>query len=333
MRHDHGIRIGGALLVAVLMAASSLLMAAPALAATKHALAFVTLNGACCGYGYYGGPSGYVDAFVGSTTPTPSVYIPSHQFQLSVMTTTTFTNPPLTPFSINYNDAYNAAWHVKRQHSAAPTTTTTVNIPDKTSTAVGGDFYFPRYGVLRQTPGDHRFGGTLEMVSNLRTRGQFKATYGGYYSFTIMYNATPMWTAPSAVGQYGFIFTGDLTHTYLQYKGKPLAFELPVVGTHMPHTTGTQYVYKEFGYIKTKYTVTGYDNRTALGLNGTLSMVQPTVLNYYAVTVAPPRNNFLLLTNAFVHRTNITFLPEPGSLLMLGSGILTLAGLFRLRMR
>ena len=44
MKHDLGIRIGGALLVAVLMAASSLLMAAPALAQTKKALAHVQQN-------------------------------------------------------------------------------------------------------------------------------------------------------------------------------------------------------------------------------------------------------------------------------------------------
>jgi hypothetical protein len=330
MRHDHGIRIGGALLVAVMMAASSLLMAAPALAATKNALAFVTTDGACCGAGYFGGLSGYVTAFVGSTPSTPSVFIPSGQ--ISRTDTTTFTGP-LTPFSINYNDVHNAAWHVNRQHSAAPTTTTTVNIIDKTSTAVGGDFYFPRYGVLRQTPGAHRFSGTLATVSALHTRGQFVASVGGYYDFTFNANATPMATAPPAVGQSGFVFTGTLIHSSISYKGRPLAFELPVVQTLMPATTGTQYVYKEYGYIQTKYTVAGYDNRTPSGLFGTLSMVQPTVLNYYALTVAPPPTNFLLETQAFVTRTTITFLPEPGSLLMLGCGILTLAGLFRLRMR
>jgi len=88
MRHFHGIRIGGALLVAVLMAASSLLMAAPALAATTKALAFVTQNGACCGAGYYGGLSGLVSASVGSTTPTPSVYIRSGHLSATDTTTT-----------------------------------------------------------------------------------------------------------------------------------------------------------------------------------------------------------------------------------------------------
>jgi hypothetical protein len=34
-----------------------------------------------------------------------------------------------------------------------------------------------------------------------------------------------------------------------------------------------------------------------------------------------------------MYTTTITFLPEPGSLLMLGCGVLTVAGLFRLRMR
>jgi hypothetical protein len=106
MRHDHGIRSGGALLVAVLMAASSLLMAAPALAQTKKALAYVEMNGACCNGGTYSLVAGLVSAFVGSGTGKPTVHIMSNA--LSRKETTTWTGP-LTPFSINYIDLHNAA--------------------------------------------------------------------------------------------------------------------------------------------------------------------------------------------------------------------------------
>ena len=105
MRHDHGIRSGGALLVAVLMAASSLLMAAPALAQTKKALVWGQVDNACCQ------PlAGHTPAFirttlsatVGSTPSTPSVMIKSGL--LSRVSTYTWTGP-LTPFSVNYIDA------------------------------------------------------------------------------------------------------------------------------------------------------------------------------------------------------------------------------------
>jgi hypothetical protein len=329
MRHDHGIRSGGALLVAVLMAASSLLMAAPALAQTKKALAHFQLNGACCNGGTYTGLAGTITVTVGSTPSTPSVRIKSGL--LSRTDTTTWTGP-LTPFSINYIDVRNAAATFKKSHSLAPTATTTVRAGDKTSTAVGGSFYMPRNGTLIQTPGTKRFGGTMGLVSNLHAVGQYVASVG-YYDFYFNANATAMAAPPFSVGQYGFVLTGMLTHSYLQYKGQPLAFDGPAFATFMPSTTGTQYVFQDFGQYITKYTYAGYDNRTPAGLNGTLSLVRPFVLQYFGVVVAPPSYIGWNETQAFMYRNTITFLPEPGSLLTLGCGILTLAGLFRLRMR
>jgi hypothetical protein len=332
MRHYHGIRIGGALLVAVLMAA-------PALAQTKKALAYVQLTGACCNANRpylptgstivpYTVLAGYVSAFVGSGTGKPTVQIMSGA--LSRMDTTIWTGP-LTPISINYNDVHNAAATFKRSHSLAPTMITTVNASLKTSTAVGGTLYMPRYGAMKQKPGTNRFGGTMALVSNLRTKGKYVAS-PGYYDFTFMANATPM-AGISHVGQYGFVISGMLTHTSISWKGQPLAFDAPVVATNMPSTTGTQYLYQPFGYYITQYTYAGYDNRTASGLFGTLSLVRPTVLQYYGVTAANPPTLGWNETQGFMYRNTITFLPEPGSLLMLGCGILTLAGLFRLRMR
>jgi hypothetical protein len=330
MRHNHGIRIGGALLVAVLMAASSLLMAAPALAQTKRALAHVQLNGACCNAGTYSALAGTVSAFVGSTPNAPSVYIRSGA--LSRIETTTWTGPQ-TPFSINYIDLHNGAVTFKKSHSLAPTATTTVRAADKTSTAVGGSLYMPRYGTMMQKPGANRFGGTMGLVSNLRAVGQYKASVG-FYDFYFNAAATAMVAAPFSVGEYGFVLTGMLTHTSLSYKGQPLAFDAPAVATNMPSTTGTQYLYQDFGYYVTQYTYAGYDNRTPNGLYGTLSLVRPFVLQYFGILDVPPAPYAAWNeTQAFMYRNTITFLPEPGSLLMLGCGILTLAGLFRLRMR
>ena len=331
MKHDLGIRIGGALLVAVLMAASSLLMAAPALAQTKKAYLWAQVDNACCNAGgtYTGFFPAFGSATVGSTPSTPSVMIRSGL--LSRVSTYTWTGP-LTPFSVNYIDAHNAAVTFNRQHSLAPTATTTVRAGDKTSTAVGGDFYFPRYGTMMQKPGTHRFGGTMGIVSDLYAYGKYAASVG-YYSFYGSVNPTSMLHGPVSVGQYGFLQTGMFTHSTLQYKGEPLAFDGPAIQTLMPSTTGTQYLYQPFGYYVTQYTWAGYDNRTASGLFGTLSLVSPNVLQYFWVTVAPPQYVAVSETQGFMSRITLTFLPEPGSLLTLGCGILTLAGLFRLRMR
>jgi hypothetical protein len=329
MRHDHGIRIGRALLVAVLMVASSLLAAAPALAQTKRALAHVQINGACCNGGTYSALAGTVSAFVGSATPNPSVYFRSAT--LSRKETTTWTGP-LTPFSINYIDVHNGAVTFKKSHSLAPTATTTVVASDKTSTAVHGTFYMPRYGTSIQTPGQNRFGGTMLLVSNLHAVGQFVASVG-YYDFYLNAAATSMITGTIGVGAYGLALTGMLTHTSISYKGNPLAVDGPAFATLMPSTTGTQYVKAPVGYYVTQYTYAGYDNRTPSGLHGTLSLVRPTVLNYFQKLTAPPPRAFLWENQGFMFRNTITFLPEPGSLLTLGCGILTLAGLVRLRMR
>jgi hypothetical protein len=322
MRHDHGIRIGGALLVAVLMAA-------PALAQTKKALAHVQFNGACCNGGSYTGLAGTITATVGSTPNTPSVMIPSG---LLTRTDTTNWTGPLTPFSYNYIDLHNGPATFKKSHSLAPTAITTVRAGDKTSTAVGGSFYMPRNGTLMQKPGTKRFGGTMALVSNLRAVGQYVASVG-YYDFYFNANATTMATGKITVGQYGFVLSGMLTHSYLQYKGGPLAFDGPAIATFMPSTTGTQYLYQNFGPYITQYTYAGYDNRTPAGLNGTLSLVRPMVLQYFGVMEANPRYIAWNETQGFMYRNTITFLPEPGSLLMLGCGIVTLAGLFRLRVR
>jgi hypothetical protein len=331
MSHDHGIRIGGALLVAVMMAASSLLMAAPALAQTKKAYAQVDLDGACCNAGgaYYA-LAGYISVTVGSTPSTPSVMIP---YGVITRKSTYTWVGPATPFSINYIDARNGAATFKKSHSLAPTMTTTVNAADKVSSpANGGTFYMPRYGTLRQTPGKHRFGGTMLVVSDLHAVGQFRADQG-YYDFYLNAAPTPKITGPIGVGAYGLSLTGMLTHTSISYKGKPLAFDGPAFATLMPSTTGTQYLRAPFGVYVTTYTYAGYDNRTPSGLHGTLSLVRPTVLTYFLREDGPPPIAFAFENQGFMARNTITFLPEPRSLLMLGCGILTLAGLFRLRMR
>ncbi len=331
MRQDHGIRIGGALLVAVLMAASSLLIAAPALAQTKKALAILQTTNACCNAGgsYPGFYPQYINATVSTLRSLPSVMIPSGA--ISRVSKYTWTGP-LTPYSINYIDAHNAAVTFKRSHSLAPTATTTVRAADKTSTAVGGAFYMPRHGTMIQTPGGNRFGGTMKIVNNLYAYGKYAASVG-YYNFYGNANPSAMLDGPVSVGQYGLALTGMFTHSYLEYKGQPLAFNGPAFVTNMPSTTGTQYLYQPFGYYVTQYTWAGYDNRTPNGLFGTLSLVRPYVLQYFWVVEAPPSYVALSETQGFMTRTTITFLPEPGSLLMLGCGALTLAGLFRLRMR
>jgi hypothetical protein len=326
MQHDVGIRLRALLLVAFFTVAVGLLVAVPALAQTKQALVNVQRQSWCC---QAGTPlvtqSATTVATVGTTTPTPSIYIPSKVLTRNLTTTWT---APLTPYSKQYISEYNAAATFRRSHPLAPTATTTAAPP--TSTTQYGSYFMPRYGTMIQTPGPNRFGGTMRIVDNNYYTGQYVASVG-YYSFDIYFNATPRLTGPRVPGQYGWAGYGALTHTSITYYGYPLKIDLKIAGRYMPSTTGVQYVYQPNGYYITQYTSTGYDNRTPSGLSGTVSMVAPYVLNY--VQYIQGAGVVGTLTLGFANRLTLTFLPEPGRLLMLGCGILALAGLYRLRIR
>jgi hypothetical protein len=83
----------------------------------------------------------------------------------------------------------------------------------------------------------------------------------------------------------------------------------------------------------TEFQLTGYDNRTPNGISGVVSMVRPRIRQIY--TIHPDPNDPIEHTwaDGDAWQMDFHFLPEPGSSAMLASGLVVLAGLYRLRRR
>jgi hypothetical protein len=102
-----------------------------------------------------------------------------------------------------------------------------------------------------------------------------------------------------------------------------------------PFTTGMVSAWNFGGGTTTEFTLTGYDNRTPAGLNGVLSMIRPRLTQSYKVPADPGEPITLQWVTASAWQMDFHFrgAPEPGSALMLTSGFVLLAGLYRRRRR
>jgi len=91
--------------------------------------------------------------------------------------------------------------------------------------------------------------------------------------------------------------------------------------------------WEPFGATNTEFTLTGYDNRTPAGLNGVISMVRPRLVHTYKIPFDPNDPIRMTWASSSAWQMDFHFLPEPGSTLMMASGFVLLAGLYRLRRR
>jgi hypothetical protein len=103
-----------------------------------------------------------------------------------------------------------------------------------------------------------------------------------------------------------------------------------------PYTTGMIVVWDPNGAYSSKFTTTGYDNRTDKGLVGNISMVQPRLTHIY--TRFPENSELgdhseLVWSSARPRKMVFTFIPEPMGIAMLAAGCVALAGLHRIRRR
>jgi hypothetical protein len=108
------------------------------------------------------------------------------------------------------------------------------------------------------------------------------------------------------------------------------------VYTNAPYTTGKVREWGPQGATNTLQTTTGYDNRTPLGLNGTISLVQPTMTHAYLQFPSDPGNDkpiSMSWDSVRLKRMDFRMMPEPTGAAMLAAGFATLAGLYRLRKR
>jgi hypothetical protein len=90
------------------------------------------------------------------------------------------------------------------------------------------------------------------------------------------------------------------------------------------------------GSFSSKFTTTGYDNRTAMGLSGVISMVQPRLTHIYTRYPAESPGGEraeLVWSSARPRKIVFTFVPEPVGVAMLAAGFVAVVGLHRLRRR
>ena len=105
--------------------------------------------------------------------------------------------------------------------------------------------------------------------------------------------------------------------------------------SRFPFFTGTLMVYGPQGVSVTTFTRSGMDTRTPIyHASGMVSLVSPNIVYSYNIfpdefgTIQTVQNNFVSFD-----QINLTFLPEPGQVMLLGGGLLGLLALYRLRRR
>jgi hypothetical protein len=307
-----------------------LLLATPALA-TKAALVNILANrkGAHLGsYATISNPSGF--AAVGSTPGTPSVRVIR-----GVVTSygTTYYSGPLTPYGTRFRSIYNKSGHFLKSNPLGPTAMVIIDPPNTTGLPTCTGNCHPRFGQIQMNPGANRFGGTLRFINKGYNRAMWVASVGYYYG-AFGPNATPMMTGPMFPGNYGRQGSGFVEHTSLVTPGgSPVRYDSIYSTTEGPFTTGVIKVHQPAGYYVTNYTTTGTDMRTPSGLYGTLSLVRPALIQVFYLD--GPGGSVIAGGLRFGYRqlVRMTFLPEPDEVLMLGCGLLTMAGLLWYRKR
>ncbi len=241
------------------------------------------------------------------------------------------------------------------------------------TTQFGGEYYRNRGGSIMIWPGGNRFGGTMRFFGGPNARFYQRITITAPNVTTVTFPPAPtsvqvgtgvpftigsVSIAPSSVG-YRYRKTNP-NHVYRLVVGNtspggapcsssasPSAAVRPPTNpgcqyyrktakyliTRVPYTTGMAQAWQPNGNTNTIQTTTGYDNRTSMGLNGTISMVHPRLVHTYTRNQSVTPSNPVLMTwsSARTRKIDFRFLPEPAGVAMLAAGFATLAGLYRLR--
>lgn len=222
------------------------------------------------------------------------------------------------------------------------------------TTQFNGDYTASRGGSIMVTPGSNRFGGTMRFFGGPNARFYQLITIDGPYT-AVTFPPAPTSQQPAATR--GPITIGQVTappsSAGLRYRltepyhisklitqtpsGASVYYQKTAqyINTLVPYTTGMFQAWQPNGNTNTIQTSTGYDNRTAAGLNGTISMVHPRLRSTYLRAQSVDPNNPVVMSwaSARSRKINFTFAPEPAGVAMLAAGLATLAGLVRLRRR
>jgi hypothetical protein len=274
------------------------------------------------------------------TGPTPSVMWPgSGAAGFSVIDSNVATGP-YTPLSSVMGTVMMKAGTLFKSHPGAAPTGGSVLVPNASPTTLcfkSGpapftnppalpNSCFPRFGTGSRSPGAKKYGGTARLLRNSNAVGTFVALTGYDQFFQTLNYSSRITGTPTVVQEYGRRATGTAYNTALQSTRTTQVFE-----TQAPWTTGAITVMG--GAYGTQVTLTGTNNLNPTNLTGTISVVKPVLGN--AFTRLP---NGTYAGNAFngfhfARSFTLTFVPEPGTAMMLACGALGLAGLVTLRRR
>ena len=268
---------------------------------------------------------------------------------------------PGYPKSIYYYSYYNQKGIFSPNHPNAPTGTAAVTIrktvtsPGFTTTQFNDAYAFGRVGSMKVTPGPNKFGGTMRYFYGLNSRW-YQLVTNVYPCCEVFYGhawrtgMTP-YGQPSGmmdVTEYDLMelagtyinFAGTRAHTYLTTGGGTPNDPGPYITRQShyfwstaPWTTGMITGFQSGGNYISTAVQTGSDNRTENREMGTLSLVTSHLTHSYINSFNPSEPVTSPFHNVRVWKMRVTFLPEPGGILLVGAGILGLAGVYRLRRR
>jgi hypothetical protein len=209
-----------------------------------------------------------------------------------------------------------------------------------------GRYDHKRGGSIMVTPGKNRFGGTMHFFYGANhlyyqkitiNTGYLSRAYGPQMDVrTVDANTVlgdvqfggPFDIYKFTASGYNAITTGTTSDP-----GDDYFINAPYFYTLAPFTTGMVTVWQPFGGTNTKFTLTGYDNRTPEGLSGVISMIRPRLVQVYKVLPDPGAPIQHTWASGGAWQMDFHFLPEPGSTVMMASGLVVLAGLYRMRRR
>jgi len=235
------------------------------------------------------------------------------------------------------------------------------------TTQFNGYYRYSRGGSIMIWPGPNRFGGTMRWFSGPNARFYQLITLDGpYTSVTFPPIPVSLQTPESAETEIGEVRAVPSSRGYRYQLTEPFHLNRRVIGvttmggactvgdigganpdcryvkktaqylaTRAPYTTGMVQGWAPNGNTNTIQTVTGYDNRTSMGLNGTVSMVHPRITHSYLWdrSIDPTKGVQLVWTSSRMRKIDFRMMPEPTGVAMLAAGLATLAGLYRMRRR